>query len=325
MLSFRGTGNERLVCFMEDRKKVMFADGAMFTIAIFWGSGFGVTNWLLGYISPLWLLTARFVLSSLMLLAVFRGRLKYLGRRDIFLGVMLGLLLSVTFVFHIMGLVFTSPGKQSFIAASNVVMVPFLFALFYRKLPSIIATVGAFLTTAGLLVMAFTPGMRFNLGDFFSLVLAFGIALHVLSVGNLSRRMDPIALTVVQLVSATLVLLFSALIFEPFPDFTAVDPRALWGVLYVAVFVTVIPFLVQTMAQRYSPEIHAAILLSLEGPFGYLIAVFIGQEILNSQVLLGGGIIVAGVILAECDTFIRKSFHLPGMTDSGAPDQGEEN
>jgi drug/metabolite transporter (DMT)-like permease len=325
MLAFRGTGNERLVCFMEDRKKVMFADGAMFTIAIFWGSGFGVTNWLLGYISPLWLLTARFVLSSLMLLAVFRGRLKYLGRRDIFLGVMLGLLLSVTFVFHIMGLVFTSPGKQSFIAASNVVMVPFLFALFYRKLPSIIATVGAFLTTAGLLVMAFTPGMRFNLGDFFSLVLAFGIALHVLSVGNLSRRMDPIALTVVQLVSATLVLLFSALIFEPFPDFTAVDPRALWGVLYVAVFVTVIPFLVQTMAQRYSPEIHAAILLSLEGPFGYLIAVFIGQEILNSQVLLGGGIIVAGVILAECDTFIRKSFHLPGMTDSGAPDQGEEN
>ncbi len=310
---------------MEDRKKVMFADGAMFTIAIFWGSGFGVTNWLLGYISPLWLLTARFVLSSLMLLAVFRSRLKYLGRRDIFLGVMLGLLLSVTFVFHIMGLVFTSPGKQSFIAASNVVMVPFLFALFYRKLPSIIATVGAFLTTAGLLVMAFTPGMRFNLGDLFSLVLAFGIALHVLSVGNLSRRMDPIALTVVQLVSATLVLLFSALIFEPFPDFTAVDPRALWGVLYVAVFVTVIPFLVQTMAQRYSPEIHAAILLSLEGPFGYLIAVFIGQEILNSQVLLGGGIIVAGVILAECDTFIRKSFHLPGMTDSGGPAQEEED
>jgi drug/metabolite transporter (DMT)-like permease len=303
----------------------MFADGAMFTIAIFWGSGFGVTNWLLGYISPLWLLSARFVLSSLMLLAVFRGRLKYLGRRDIFLGVMLGLLLSITFVFHIMGLVFTSPGKQSFIAASNVVMVPFLFALFYRKLPSVIATAGAFLTTAGLLVMAFTPGMKFNLGDFFSLLLAFGIALHVLSVGNLSRRMDPIALTVVQLVSATLFLLFSALIFEPFPDFTAVDPRALWGVLYVAVFVTVIPFLVQTVAQRYSPEVHAAILLSLEGPFGYLIAVFIGQEILNSQVLLGGAVIVAGVILAECDTFIRKNFHLPGMNEGGRSAETGEN
>ncbi|HDQ93630.1 MAG TPA: EamA family transporter, partial [Synergistetes bacterium] len=254
---------------LEDRKRVMIADGALFTIAIFWGSGFGVTNWLLGYISPLWLLSARFVVSSLILLAIFRGRLKYLGRRDIFLGAMLGLLLSITFVFHIMGLVFSSPGKQSFIASSNVVMVPFLFALFYRKRPSLIATAGAFMTTAGLLVMAFTPGMKFNLGDFFSLLLAFGIALHVLSVGNLSRRMDPVALTVVQLVSATVVLLLSAIVFEPFPDFTAVDPRALWGVLYVVVFVTVIPFLVQTVAQRYSPEVHAAILLSLEGPFGY--------------------------------------------------------
>jgi drug/metabolite transporter (DMT)-like permease len=228
-------------------------------------------------------------------------------------------------VFHIMGLVFSSPGKQSFIAASNVVMVPFLFALFYRKLPSVIATAGAFLTTAGLLIMVFTPGMKFNLGDFFSLLLAFGIALHVLSVGNLSRRMDPIALTVVQLVSATLVLLFSALIFEPFPDFTAVDPRALWGVLYVVVFVTVIPFLVQTVAQRYSPEVHAAILLSLEGPFGYLIAVFIGQEILNCQVLLGGAVIVAGVMLAECDTFIRKNFHLPGMDEGGGSAETGEN
>lgn len=303
---------------MEERKRVLLADGAMFTIAIFWGSGFGVTNWLLGYISPLWLLTARFVLSSIIMLLVFRKRLRFLGRKDIMLGCLLGLLLSVTFVFHIMGLVFTSPGKQSFIASSNVVMVPFLFALFYRRWPSMIATLGAFLTTAGLLVMAFTPGMTFNLGDLLSLILAVGIALHVLATGNLSRRMDPVALTVVMLSSATFFLLAFASIFEPFPDFALVDPKALWGVLYVAVFVTVIPFLVQTMAQRFSPEVHAAIILSLEGPFGYLIAVFIGQEVLNLQVALGGAIIVAGVILAECDTFLRRAFNLPGIPDPGS-------
>jgi len=312
------------VPILEERKRVLLADGAMFTIAIFWGSGFGVTNWLLDYLSPLWLLTARFVTSSVILLLVFRKRLRFLDRRDVMLGCLLGLLLSVTFVFHIMGLVFTSPGKQSFISSSNVVMVPFLFALFYKRWPSIIATAGAFLTTAGLLVMAFTPGMTFNFGDFLSLVLALGIALHVLAVGNLSRRMDPLALTVVQLASAAVFLTLSACVFEPFPDFAAVDPRALWGVLYVAVFVTVIPFLVQTVAQRFSPEVHAAILLSLEGPFGYLIAVFIGQEILNFQVALGGVIIVSGVLLAECDTFLRRTFHLPGISDPEPPDNTGE-
>lgn len=308
---------------LDERKRVLMADGAMFIIAIFWGSGFGATSWLLGFLSPMWLLSARFLLSSVILLVLFRKRLRFLTRRDIILGCFLGVLLYFTFVAHIMGLVFTTAGKQSFIASANVVMVPFLFAVFYRRLPSVIATLGALLTTAGLLVMAFTPGMTFNLGDFLSLVLAFGIALHVLAVGNLSRRMDPIALTVIQLATATILFLATALVFEPVPELRALAPGVTWGILYVAVFVTVIPFLVQTVAQRYSPEVHAAILLSLEGPFGYLFAVVIGQEILNFQVVLGGMIILAGVILAECDTFLRKAFHLPGLEGHGG-NSGEE-
>jgi drug/metabolite transporter (DMT)-like permease len=315
--------SEGSVLYLDEKKRVLLADGAMFTIAIFWGSGFGATSWLLGFLSPMWLLAARFLLSSAILLALFRKRLRFLTRRDITLGCFLGVLLYFTFVAHIIGLVFTTAGKQSFIASSNVVMVPFLFALFYRRLPSVIATLGAFLTTAGLLVMAFTPGITFNFGDFLSLVLAFGIALHVLAVGNLSRRMDPIALTVIQLSTATVLFLVTAMAFEPFPDLRTLAPGVLWGILYVAVFVTVIPFLVQTVAQRFSPEVHAAILLSLEGPFGYLIAVIIGQEVLNFQVVLGGLIILAGVILAEFDTFLRKAFHLPGLDEHGEKDGKE--
>ena len=57
-------------------------------------------------------------------------------------------------------------------------MVPFLTP-FIGKCFSQTATAGAFLTTAGLLVMAFTPGMSFNLGDAL-LLLAINCALHVL-------------------------------------------------------------------------------------------------------------------------------------------------
>ncbi|HPC75652.1 MAG: DMT family transporter [Thermovirgaceae bacterium] len=308
---------------MDERKRVFLADASMFIIAVFWGSGFGVTSWLLGFFSPMWLMAVRFTMSALVLFLIFKGRLKYLGRKDVFLGLALGFLLFLSFAAHIWGLVFSTPGKQSFISASNVVMVPFLFALFYRRWPSWVATAGAFITTAGLLVMAFTPGMTFNFGDFLSLLLALGIALHVLGVGNLSRRMDPAALTVVQLASAGFFFLAAALAFEPPPRVATIDPRALLGLLYVVVLVTVIPFLVQTVAQRFSPEVHAAILLSLEGPFGYVIAVLIGQEVLNFQIALGGAVILVGVALAELDTFIRKTFHLPGpeaVMSGGDPD-----
>jgi len=296
------------------RKAVLLADGAMFVAAVFWGSGFGATNWLLGFMSPLWLLALRFVASTALLAAAFKSRLSRLERKDVFLGCLLGGLLAATFVAHIIGLLFTTPGKQSFIAGSNVVMVPFLYAFFYRKMPSLIATAAAVVTTAGLLVMAFTPGMTFNFGDALSLLLALGIALHVLAVGNLSRRMDPVALTVVQMAAAGFFLTVSAFIFEPFPFLAEVPAKAWGGLLYVVLFVTVIPFLIQTVAQRYSPETHAAILLSLESPSGYVFAVLIGQEILNAQIVIGGLVILAGVFLAETETFMRKKFHRPPKT-----------
>jgi drug/metabolite transporter (DMT)-like permease len=296
----------------------------MFVAAVFWGSGFGTTNWLLGFMSPLWLLAVRFAASSAILWAVFRKRVLQLDRKELFLGFLLGGLLAASFVAHILGLLFTTPGKQSFIAGSNVVMVPFLFALFYRRMPSIIATAGAVLTTAGLLVMAFTPGMTFNVGDALSLLLAFGIALHVLAVGNLSRRMDPVALTVVQMAAAGFLLIVTAAFFEPLPFFRGVPPMVWGGILYVVLFVTVIPFLIQTVAQRYSPETHAAILLSLESPSGYVFAVLIGQEILNGQIVLGGLIILSGVFLAETETFLRKRLGRPAMSGAVA-DVGERD
>lgn len=298
------------------KKAVLLADGAMFVAAVFWGSGFGATNWLLGFMSPLWLLAVRFAASAAVLWVVFRKRVLRLGRKELSLSFLLGGLLAASFAAHILGLLFTTPGKQSFIAGSNVVMVPFLYALFYRRMPSVIATAGAVLTTAGLLVMAFTPGMTFNVGDALSLLLAFGIALHVLAVGNLSRRMDPVALTVVQTAAAGFVLTLAALLFEPFPLLGGVPMKAWGGLFYVVLFVTVIPFLIQTVAQRYSPETHAAILLSLESPSGYVFAVLIGQEILNAQIVFGGLIILAGVILAETETFLRKRFHRPAMGSS---------
>lgn len=300
----------------KSKKAVLLADAALFVAAMFWGSGFGVTNWLLKFMSPLWLLSVRFMLSAGILALIFRSRLPLLSRRDVFLGFLLGSLLASTFIAHIFGLLFTTPGKQSFIAGSNVVMVPFIYALIYRKMPSLIATAGAFLTTAGLLIMAFTPGMSFNFGDYLSLLLAFGCALHVLFVGNLSRKMDPIALTVVQITAASLILTVLALFLEPLPPFGKVPSKAWLGILYVAVFVTVIPFLIQTVAQRYSPEIHAAVLLSLESPSGYMFAYLIGEELINFQVILGGMVVFAGVVITELEAFLTKKFHHSSHEDA---------
>ncbi len=282
---------------------VLFADLAMLAIAVMWGAGYGVTNWLLGFMSPIWLLAVRFGFSGLALWGIFGRRLRRLRKKELLMGVGLGAFLAFLFVCHVLGLVFSTPGKQSFIVGANVVMVPFFYALVYRRLPGFRPLAGALITTVGLLVMAFVPGMRFNLGDFFSLLLAVDIAVHVLLVGNFARRMDPLALAVVQIMACGAFLLASALLFEPVPDFGSVGSPFWGGIVFVVFVVTVIPLLVQAVAQRHTPETHAAIIMSLEGPFGYVIAVLMGQEILNLQLALGGFIILLGVLLTESETF----------------------
>ncbi len=287
-------------------KTVFLADMAMLGAALFWGSGFAVTDRLLNSCSPLWLLTFRFVPSGMLLSLVFWKRLRRISRRDFLRGSLLGVFLFTVFLAHIYGLVLSTPGKQSFLAGANVVIVPFLYALFYRIWPSKWAFTAAGLTTAGILTMAFTPGMQFNLGDTFSLILAFGVALHCIFVGNLTRKMDSCALTALQISGAAVCFLGAALLLEPFPAFANGGRDLLWGIPYVALFVTVIPFLIQTVAQRYSPEVHAAILLSMESLFGYIIAIFMGQESLHLQIVFGGLLILGGVFTAELETYLAK-------------------
>ncbi|MBN1332228.1 MAG: DMT family transporter [Synergistales bacterium] len=287
--------------------KVIFADLAMLFIAIFWGSGYGVSHMLLRHMTPLWLISFRFFFSSILVMMVFRKRLTLLTRKDMFLACLGGVILSGVFISHILGLAITTPGKQSFIQCVHVVMVPVFYALFYRRSPGLLNLLGAVITTAGLLVMAFTPDMSFNAGDLLSLVLALFIALHVLAVGNFCRRMDPLGLGVVQFLSASFIIIIFALISEPLPKMGDLTFNFWVGFSYVVVMVTVIPFLIQPMAQRYSPDTHAAILMATEGLWGYFIAVVMGEETLNSQVLLGGIVIFIGVMLVESQMFLRRN------------------
>lgn len=284
------------------RTRILIADAAMLAVAALWGVGYPVSDALLNRIGPLWLLAFRFSATSLMLLALFAKRLKRLDRKQFIQASGVGLVLAVTYLLHIYGLVYTTGGKQAFIVGTNVVMVPFLMALLYRKWPGWMATSAAAVTTAGLLVMAFSPNMALNFGDALSLVLALLVAIQVILVGYCARRMDPIALASVQMLVTCALLLPLAVFFEPLP--TAQALSGAWkGILFLAAGPTVFAFVVQSMAQKYAPETHAAILLAMESPFGYLVSISMGLDTWSLQFAAGGVLILAGVFLAEWETF----------------------
>lgn len=287
-------------------RKSILADGTILLVALLWGAGYPVSDFLLQEMGPLWLTTIRLGIAALVMTVLFRERVARVERRLLLPAAGAGIVIASLFLLQVFGLLYTTPGRQAFIGGTNVVMVPLLYSLLYRKRPAPAGLLAALLCSAGLMVMAFTPGMSFNRGDVLSCLLAFSIALDILVIGHLCRVMDPMALAVFQVDFAALAVASAALLFEPFPEASLSIPG--WaGLLYLVFGLTLFAFWAQNAAQRTADETHAAILLSLEGPFGYILSIAAGREPLSGQVLTGGIVILAGVFLSVWSESIRRN------------------
>ncbi len=284
-------------------RKSILADGMMLLVAFLWGAGYPVSDFLLQEMGPLWLSAIRLGIAALVMTFLFRERIARVERRLLLPAAGAGAVIAAQFLLQIFGLLHTTPGRQAFIAGTNVVMVPLLYALLYRKRPAPSGVVAALLCSLGLMVMTITPGRTFlpgtplNAGDVLSGLMALFIALDILVIGYLCRVMDPMALAVFQVDFAALAVGIAAVLFEPFPEISLSLPG--WaGLAYLVFGLTLFAFWAQNTAQRHCDDTHAGILLSLEGPFGYVLSVAGGREPMNVQVLAGGIVILAGVFLS---------------------------
>ncbi len=278
-------------------RKSILADGMILLVAVLWGAGYPVSHFLLTEMGPLWLTSIRLGLAAFFMTLLYKDRIARVERRLLLPAAGAGVLIALLFLLQILGLLYTTPGRQAFIAGTNVVMVPLLYSALYRKRPARAGLAAAFLCSAGLMVMAFTPGNAFSRGDVLSCLLALSIALDILAIGHLCRLMDPMALAVFQVDTAAVIVCAAALLFEPFPD--RMPSPAGWACLLYLVFgLTLFAFWAQNAAQRVADETHAAILLCLEGPFGYLLSIATAREPWNGTILAGGLVILSGVMLS---------------------------
>ena len=73
---------------------------------------------------------------------------------------------------------------------------------------------------------------------------------------------------------------------------------------YLVVFATYLTLNWQARYQKFSTPTRAAVIFSLEPVFAAILAYFLLNEILGWLSLLGGGLIVAGLILSELSDVI---------------------
>ena len=280
-----------------ENKKTVYADLSLFLVAIIWGSGFIVTKNALDHFSPFYMLFYRFSISTVLLAIILFKKIKKASIKDIKAGIVMGIFLFAGFGTQTIALQYTEVGKQAFITATNVVMVPFIYWALTKRKPDKFELIAAFSCLFGIGILSLNSNFTMGYGDFLTLICAIFFAIHICITGNSTRESDPYILSVVQLGVVAILSLIFALSFEG-TDIT-IQPGTILPILYLAVFATMIAFLIQTVAQKYTGSTHTAIILSLEAVFGSIFAIIFLKEKLTIRFLIGCVSILVSVITTE--------------------------
>jgi len=271
-------------------KKALFAL-ILLAVSAIWGGAFVVMKDALARLDVNSFLAWRFLIATLLLIALRPKVLFQINRKFLLKGVLVGTFLGSGYIFQSFGLTLTSVAKTGFITGLYVVLTPVLGAIFLKKKFASIQWLSVLLATAGLLLLSF-KGLHIGLGEFLVFLSAIVFAAHIIALGEWSSGMDTYALTVVQLGTCALITtvagLKSGLHAPP-------DSGVWWAILFCAVFATAVAFIFQTWAQSFMAATTVAVILTMEVVFAAIFGIAIAHESLTTKTAIGGLMVVVAM------------------------------
>ncbi|MGG3890741.1 DMT family transporter [Metabacillus fastidiosus] len=277
--------------------KQYIGDGMLLTTAIIWGSGFVVTAIALDYLTAYQVMAGRFVLAALILMILFGYKFKKFTKTIVWKGAILGTILYIAFALQTVGLQYTTPSKNAFLTAVNVVIVPLIAYLIYKRKIDRYEIFGSGIAIIGIGFLSLQGSMTINIGDLLSLACAVGFAFDIFYTNRFIQKEDAISLTIVQFLTAALISVVVMFIQGDIP--TTIEKEAVYSIVYLAVFSTTIAYLLQNIAHQYTTATKAAIILSTESFFGMLLSVLLLHEILTGRMVMGAVLIMTAILIAE--------------------------
>jgi drug/metabolite transporter (DMT)-like permease len=240
-------------------------------------------------------LATRFTIATIIMVLVRPRVLRDIDRKTLIRGSILGVILGLAYITQTIALELTTAAITGFLTGLYVVITPILGWLLFRRRVGKKVAVAAIMAMVGLGLIAIT-GFSIEVAQTWGIICAVLYAAHIVGLGRWSSGLDAYALTVVQLGAVTAVCWVGAVPggYQPPPTFDV------WmAVLFTAVFATAIGFFVQTWAQARLEPSRVAIILTLEVVFTAIIAVAVGQEVLELKTIIGGAIMIAAMLLVE--------------------------
>ncbi|OLC07904.1 MAG: hypothetical protein AUH42_02710 [Gemmatimonadetes bacterium 13_1_40CM_70_11] len=218
-------------------------------------------------------------------------------RRELAAGALLGAILGGGFAAQVVGLVYTTPARSAFIVGISSVLAPLVAFLALRERTRWTALGALLLAAGGIYFLTAPDAGGLNRGDAWTLLTAVLFGGQIVAVAELSRRYDAGRLVWMQTTGTAVASALGATLLEHAhihwnATFTA-------ELVYAAVFATALALLWQMQAQRHMSSARAALIFCFEAVFAAAASWLWFGERLSPTQWLGGGLILAGMVVAE--------------------------
>jgi drug/metabolite transporter (DMT)-like permease len=267
----------------------------LISVTAVWGSTFFLIHDLVAHVPSADFLTVRFAVAAVVMAVLFRRQTLALTRREVLIGVGLGVLYGLAQLLQTTGLEHTPASVSGFVTGTYVVLTPVFGAVLLRDRITRTTWLAVLLATAGLGVLSLR-GLTVGFGEAVTLASAALYALHIVGLGRYSTAESATGLATVQAFVIAAVTLVAAL-----PGgITLPATGGQWtSLLYMALMAGALALWAQTWAQSHLPATRAAIVMTLEPVFATFFAVLLGGESLTGRMVVGGAMVLAAMYVVE--------------------------
>ena len=291
----------------------MLGNGLLLLTAMIWGTAFAFQRAGMDKIEPITFNAARMALAAVAvgIVALFTrkwGAGSFVGtrtaeerkrfRKDTVVGgICCGIFLSLGSIFQQMGLVYTTAGKAGFITAMYILLVPVFGFIIFRRKNTWLVRAAVLLGIVGMYLLCISGDFRLSRGDALVSACALFYTGHILSCDHFGKRGDPIVISTIQFVTATVISAVMAFITEE-PSVEKMA-SALVPILYCGIVSGGIGFTLQIVAQRITEPTTASLLMSMEAVFAVIAGVVLLHERMSGREISGCIIMFAAIVLVQ--------------------------
>jgi drug/metabolite transporter (DMT)-like permease len=266
-------------------------------------------------LASLTLITVRMPLAVLLLGLWHPGLFRRSTRRERCAGLFLGMTFFGGFALQVWGLAYTTPALSAFFTSLGSAWAPLIAWLFLRQRIALLPLLGLCVAIIGTTTLV-EGGWRFGRGESLTIVASFLFAGQILFLDHVgksvrSEYMSPtfFGMTTALAVGAAAVAALTGPGLSAWLEWTArflIQPRVLGTLALLVVFSTVLSFHWMNVYQPRVAASQAALIYLLEPVFGSIFSVWSGHDQITNHLMLGGGLILAGNVLAETRGWTKR-------------------